>query len=253
MKEIMAVLPNESFVYYGDTARIPYGTRSGELVTKYSRQCIKFLLSQHVKLIVIACNTASSVAFETVSKEFDLPIIGVVNSGAIMAVEATASKRVGIIGTDGTVKSRAYTKAITSINEDIKVFESACPLFVPLVEQGWFDTKIALLTAKEYLYKLSDEFVDTLVLGCTHYPLLANCISEVMGDGVILVNPALRVALEVKNLLEKNGINNSDESSSYRFFVSDIGQRFSEIGSICLGRDIPDVKLVDIESREIFT
>ncbi len=165
-----------------------------------------------------------------------------------MAVEATANKRVGIIGTDATIKSKAYNGAIAAFDGDIEVFEAACPLFVPLVEQGWCDNEIAYLTAVEYLYKLRDKFIDTLVLGCTHYPLMTNVIGKVMGKEVTLVNPAFGAALRVEHMLENKGINNSGaKEPSYRFFVSDFGQRFRQIGSICLGRDIPFVERVDIE------
>ncbi len=248
MKEMMARLPFENMVYFGDTARIPYGTRSPEIVTKYSMQCVRFLMTQNVKIVVIACNTASSASLETLRNSFDIPIVGVVKPGAKMAVEATANKRVGIIGTDATIKSKAYNGAIAAFDGDIEVFEAACPLFVPLVEQGWCDNEIAYLTAVEYLYKLRDKFIDTLVLGCTHYPLMTNVIGKVMGKEVTLVNPAFGAALRVEHMLENKGMNNSGaKEPSYRFFVSDFGQRFRQIGSICLGRDIPFVERVDIE------
>jgi len=248
MREMMSRLPFENMVYFGDTARIPYGTRSPEIVTKYSMQCVRFLLTQNVKLVVIACNTASSASLEPLRASFDIPIVGVVRPGAAMAVAASVNKRIGIIGTDATIKSKAYNSAITALDDNTHVFEAACPLFVPLVEQGWCDNEIAYLTAVEYLYKLKHEFVDTLVLGCTHYPLLSSVISRVMGKDVTLVNPAIGAALRVESMLVENGVTNfSRKEPSYRFFASDFGQRFRQIGSICLGRDIPDIERVDIE------
>jgi glutamate racemase len=248
MREMMARLPFENMVYFGDTARIPYGTRSPEIVTKYSMQCVRFLITQNVKMVVIACNTASSASLETLRKSFDIPVMGVVEPGAAMAVSTTVNKRVGIIGTEATIRSKAYNNAIAALDKDIKVFEAPCPLFVPLAEQGWCDNEIAYLTAVEYLYKLRDEFVDTLVLGCTHYPLLTNVIGKVMGKEVTLVNPAVGAALRVEHMLNEKGMNNNGvKEPSYRFFVSDFGQRFRQIGSICLGRDIPYTERVDIE------
>lgn len=248
MREMMARLPFENMVYFGDTARIPYGTRSPEIVTKYSMQCVRFLLAQDVKMVVIACNTASSASLETLRDSFEIPIVGVVKPGAGMAVSATVSKRVGIIGTDATIRSKAYKSAIAALDKSVEVFDSACPLFVPLVEQGWCDNEIAYLTAVEYLYKLRHEFVDTLVLGCTHYPLLTGVIGKVMGKEVTLVNPAIGAALRVEHMLEEKGMSNlGEQEPSYRFFVSDFGQRFRQIGSICLGRDIPYAERVDIE------
>jgi len=249
MKEMMARLPFEDFVYFGDTARIPYGTRSPEIVTKYSMQCVRFLMTKNVKMVVVACNTASSASLETLRNSFDIPIVGVVKAGAEMAVEASSRKRVGIIGTDATVKSKAYNKAIAALDESIEVFETACPLFVPLVEQGWSDNEIAYLTAIEYLCKLRAEFIDTLVLGCTHYPLLTNIIGKVMGKEVTLVNPAVGAASRLKVMLEEMDMRrNGAKEPLYRFFVSDFGQRFKQIGSICLGRDIPFAEGVEIES-----
>lgn len=249
MKELMSVMPNESMIYFGDTARIPYGTRSAETITKYSMQSVRFLLKQNVKMVVIACNTSSSLSLEVLKKSFNIPIVGVVHSGAAMAVEYTKNKKVGIIGTEATIKSSAHKNAISLLDKDIEVFEKACPMFVPLVEQGWVNNEIACLTVKEYLYKLRREFIDTLVLGCTHYPMLAECIAKYMGEDVRLVNPAVGTAKLIELMLrEKNGSSHGEEKPSYCFFVSDFGQRFKEIGSKFLGRDIPLADKVDIES-----
>ncbi len=248
VKEIMSLLPGENIVYFGDTARIPYGTRSSETVIKYSIQCIRFLISQGIKMIVIACNTASSTSLETVQKMFDIPIIGVIEPGARGAVKATRNGRVGVIGTEGTIRSGAYVRAIHSKNPDIKIFSKACSLFVPLAEEGWGDTEIAFLTAEKYLCSMNEENIDTLVLGCTHYPLLMKPIRKAVGEDVKLVNPAEETALEVKRILELNDmINKSGGEAEYSFFVSDFGQKFKEIGSRFLGKNIELAQKVDIE------
>jgi len=248
VKEIMSWLPGESVVYFGDTARIPYGTRSSETVTKYSIQCIRFLISQGIKMVVVACNTASSTSLGTVQKMFDIPIIGVIEPGAEGAVKATRNRRVGVIGTEGTIKSGAYVKAIHSRDESIKVFSTPCSLFVPIVEEGWSNTEIAFLTAKKYLSSMIEENIDTMVLGCTHYPLLMETIHKVAGENVVLVNPAEETVGEVKRILEVNDMLRQQEGEpQYRFFVSDLGQKFKEIGSRFLGKEMGYVEKIDIE------
>lgn len=248
VKEIMSCLPRENIVYFGDTARIPYGTRSSETVIKYSIQCIRFLISQGIKMVVIACNTASSTSLEVVQKMFDIPIIGVIEPGAQGVVKATKNGRVGVIGTEGTIRSGAYVRAIHSKNPDIKIYSTACTLFVPLAEEGWGDTEIAFLTAQKYLCSMNKENIDTMVLGCTHYPLLINAIRKAVGDNVKLVNPAEETAREVKRVLEQNDmLNQQQREAEYSFFVSDFGQKFKEIGSRFLGKNIELAKKVDIE------
>jgi len=248
VKEIMSCLPEENIVYFGDTARIPYGTRSSETVTKYSIQCIRFLMSQGIKMVVIACNTASSTSLETVQGMFDIPIIGVIEPGAKAAVKATRNGKIGVIGTEGTIRSEAYVRAILSKKENIDIYSNACTLFVPLVEEGWSDTEIAFLTAKKYLSSMKEEHIDTLVLGCTHYPLLMNTIRKVMGENVVLVNPAEETAREVKRILELNDMRRQQGGETfYNFFVSDFGQRFREIGGRFLGKNIECVGKIDIE------
>jgi glutamate racemase len=231
VKEVMEQLPNEQIIYFGDTARVPYGSKSKETITKYSRQIIKFLLEKNVKAVIIACGTASSNSLKTMRREFEaLPIKGVVQPGAAVAVHTTQNKRIGIIGTEGTVRSGAYKKLIQEQNPDIQVYSKACPLFVPLAEEGWVTGNIAKQTAQIYLKELLEEGIDTLVLGCTHYPLLTNCIQEVVGDNVKLVNPATETAAELKQLLEENDTLRVDACSPiHEFYVSDNSTKFDQL------------------------
>ena len=196
LKEIMKITPNENIVYFGDTARVPYGPRSKETIIKYTFQAIDFLISKNVKAIVIACNTATARAS---NEKYDLPIIGVIEAGAKTAAYTTKNKIVGVIGTDGTIRSKAYNIEIAKIDPEIKIVDKACPLFVPIVEEGWANTDIASLTAKRYLEELMDKGIDSLVLGCTHYPLLKRTIGEIVGENVKLVNPARETAKDLKN------------------------------------------------------
>jgi len=247
VKELLEQLPNESIVYFGDTARIPYGTRSKEIVTKYSAQCIRFLLSKNIKMVVIACNTVSSTSLNRLTDMFDIPILGVISPGAIAAVSATRNNRIGVIGTAGTIKSNAYPNAIKECNPNIIVIDEACTLFVPIVEEGWSATEIARLTAERYLDNMRKQNVDTMVLGCTHYPLLMETISDVMGPDVSLINPAVGTALQAKETLTSSGmLRESNNRPSVSFYVSDFGQSFQVIGSHFLNMDIA-AECVDIE------
>lgn len=200
-REIMRQIPNERIVYFGDTARVPYGSKSKDTVTMYSRQIIRFLKTEGVKAIVIACNTASAYALDTMVKEFDIPIIGVVKPGAKVAVDTTKNGRVGLIGTDATIQSGVYDKYIKELNSDIEVIGKACPLFCPLVEEGMLNDTITNQVAERYLSYLKDKDIDTLIMGCTHYPLISSTIGEIMGDKVNLVNPAFETAIELRKLL----------------------------------------------------
>ncbi len=247
VKELMKQLPGENIVYFGDTARIPYGTRSRDIVTKYSFQSIKFLLSKNVKTAVIACNTVSASSFDILSSSFELPLVSVIQPGANAAVEATSNGKVGVIGTSGTIRSKAYPNAIKAINPNIKVFDQACTLFVPIVEEGWSNTEVARLTAERYLQGFRQEEIDTLVLGCTHYPLLDKTISSVMGPEVKLVNPAVNTAREVREMLEAaNQLSEVRTHPMIEFYVSDFGQGFQKIGSRFLNKEVK-AECIDIE------
>ena len=250
-REIMRNLPNEKIVYFGDTARVPYGSKSKNTVLRYSRQIVRFLQTQDVKAIVIACNTASAMALEEIQKEIDIPIIGVVKPGAKVAAETTVNKRVGVIGTTATVGTHIYRELIQEINPEIEVFEKSCPLLCPLVEEGWLkDDPITDMVLKRYLKELIDKDIDSLILGCTHYPLLRSTINRLVGDGINLVNPAYETALRLGELLRERGIANEgheEEEFPYRFFVSDMADRFTEFANTILPFDVSAAQMVNIE------
>lgn len=248
LREIMELVPTESVVYFGDCGRVPYGTKSKETVIKYTFQDIRFLLNQDIKMIVIACNTASAHSLDRVKHSFDIPVIEVVEPGAATVARETKNKRVGVIGTAGTISTGVYEKAINKIDNSIEIFSRACPLFVPLVEEGWWDNDIALRIAEEYLNSLKQEGIDTLVLGCTHYPLLQQTISRVMGEEVKLVSSALEVARVVKKVVEEKDIaRDSRVKPVYRFYTSDSVEKFEALGSSFLNREIHSAEKVDIE------
>ena len=252
LTEIMRQIPNERIVYFGDTARVPYGSKSKDNIIKFSRQIIRFLQTENVKAIVIACNTASALALDEMQQEFDLPILGVVKPGAKVAVETTANKRIGLIGTEANIRSGVYTRYIKSLDDEAKVFEKACPLFVPLVEEGWLHDDITLQVASRYLEELKEKDIDTLIMGCTHYPLIRSTIRKVMGDKVNLVNPAYETAIELKNLLERDNLANKCDvdspSSMYRFYVSDAEEKFKLFANSILPFDITMTKQINIEN-----
>ena len=249
-REIMRNLPSEKIVYFGDTARVQYGSKSKETVIRYSRQIIRFLQEQQVKAIVVACNTASAFALDTVRDEFDIPIIGVIESGAKVAAARTRNKRVGIIGTVGTVGSGIHAQYLKKLDPGITVFGKACPLFVPLVEEGWLHDPVTVEVASRYLKELQDKDVDTLILGCTHYPLIRSTIRQVMGEEVCLVNPAYETALELGKLLEEQGLSSTGTEQKefpYRFYVSDLADEFKEFANSILPYDVEMTKKIDIE------
>ena len=248
LKEMMKIIPNENIIYFGDTARVPYGPRSKDTIIKYTFQAIDFLVSKNVKAIVIACNTATARALKEANEKYDLPIIGVIKAGAKTAASTTNNKIVGVIGTDGTIRSKAYNEEIMKIDSKIKIVDKSCPLFVPIVEEGWANTDIALLTAKRYLKELMEEGIDSLVLGCTHYPLLKRVIGEVVGPSVKLVNPAKETAKDLKQILEDNKMlrKDFDKEPKYEYYVSDIPEKFSSIAGEFLKKEIGYIKNVKI-------
>ena len=248
LKEMMQLIPEESVVYFGDSGRAPYGTKSKEVVIKYTFQDIRFLLDQDIKMIVVACNTASACSIEHVRSTFDIPVIEVIVPGAVTAVRTTKNKRVGVIGTSATISSGVYEKAINRIDGSIDIISKACPLFVNLVEEGWFDNDIALRIAEEYLTPLKNQGIDTLVLGCTHYPILQSTIAKVMGEDVMLVSSALEAAKVVKELMDSNGIARDNKVKPvYRYYTSDSVEKFEALGRSILERDITSAQKVDIE------
>jgi glutamate racemase len=249
VKRFAANLPNENIVYFGDTARVPYGSKSNSTVIEYSVQNTEFLLSKDVKAIVVACNTASSVAISALKEKFDLPIIGMIEPGAEMAVRKTKNRKIGVIGTRSTINNKAYSKEIKRIDPKAEVFEKACPLFVPLAEEGWTDHQATIEIAEEYLSELRDLNIDTLVLGCTHYPILSNIIQTVMGESVTLIDSGIASAEVIKSELGKINLKNeSSEKGQSEFYVSDIPTTFKSVAELFLGRQIPDVHKVDLEN-----
>lgn len=249
-RDIMRQLPAESIVYFGDMARVPYGSKSKDTIISFSRQIAAFLMEKNVKAIVIACNTASAFALEAVSDMVDVPVIGVIEPGARAANNATKSKRIGIIATEGTVKSGSYSKVLHRINPDLQVFAKACPLFVPLVEEGWLYDEITKEVADRYLYDLLSYDIDTLVLGCTHYPLIRRTISKVTGDGITLINPAYETAKELEKILEADAMRADGVNVKNEYYVSDGADRFKKFAASILPSDIDNVNYVNIERYE---
>lgn len=248
VKEMMNILPDENIIYFGDTGRVPYGTRSDETIIKYSQQDINFLKSHDVKLIVVACGTVSSVALPKIKDTCPVPIIGVVEAASFAALSKTKNNKIGIIGTSGTVKSGAYSKCILAENPDVKVYQKACPLFVPLVENGHFDTEVTRLIIEEYLTEIKNEGVDTLILGCTHYPLLAKAIGEFMGNDVALINSGAEIAKILKDTFPTLLHEPMDKRGVCEYYVSDNVENFEHLASLFLERNVNGkVKNIDIE------
>lgn len=249
VREIMRQLPGENVIYFGDTARVPYGSKSKNTVLKYSNQIVRFLMTKNVKAIVFACNTASALALEDLRKDIKVPVLGVVRPGARMAVTTTKTKNVGVIGTEGTIKSGIYTDYISKLDPEVTVIGKACPLFVPLVEEGLLEDRITDDMIDRYLGELKQYSVDALVMGCTHYPLLINPIKRYMGNDVTLVNPAFETAKELKQILKDNSLlNDRTNNSSYEFYVSDGVDKFKVFADKVLPINIDKVSVVDIES-----
>lgn len=247
LRELADRLPGEDLVYLGDTARVPYGIRSPSTVIRYSFQNTEFLIRQGVKALVIACNTASAVSIDRLRERFAIPVLGVIEPGAKAAVRKTVSGRVGVIGTEATIRSGAYQKALTAMMENIEIEARACSLFVPLVEEGWVSGKVARDVVKEYLRPLKNSRVDTLVLGCTHYPLLRDAIGEYMGEHTALIDSAVEIAKETKAVLAERGLSRSQRRrGTMSFFVTDAPDRFSMVGERFLGRPIDKISLIDI-------
>lgn len=247
-REIMNQLPNENIVYFGDTARVPYGSKSKETIITFSRQIAEFLRTKHVKAIVIACNTASALALEELKKEADIPVIGVIEPGAKAAAEVTKNNKIGVIGTVATVNSDIYSKRIRGINPEIQVFSRACPLFVPLVEESWLYDFVTTEIAERYLGDLIGYGMDTLVLGCTHYPLLRHTLQKVVGDNVQLVNPAYETAVTLKKILEQNGMERLTwGKNEHKFYVSDGAEKFKTFANSILPCDVMETNDVNIE------
>lgn len=251
VKEFLHVLPNEQIIYFGDTGRVPYGNRSRDTIKKYAFQDAAFLLKHNVKMIVAACGTVSSVAGKELESELPVPYTGVVNPTAFAAAQKTKSGKIGVIGTAATINSHSYKLRLQKLNSEFEVFEQACPLFVPLVENGFIDRndKITQLVIERYLKDLKQNGIDTLILGCTHYPLLREAVSDFMGDGVTLIDSGYETAVyAAKVLKEQNLLNNDNSVKNAEFYVSDTPDGFESVAGLFLGRDMEHtVNQIDIE------
>ena len=236
VRQVMQVMPGEDIIYFGDTGRVPYGNRSRETIIRYTKEDIEFLLKHDIKLIIAACGTASSVALPSLAGKYDIKIMGVLESACHEALRLTKNNRIGVIGTSVTVKSGKYGEIIRGISPKAEVFSNACPMFVPLVENGYAESEAARLIAADYLAPLKEEGVDTLIMGCTHYPLLEGVISDIMGSGVKLVSPGAMAARSARDYLaEQNALCEKTEGGKSEFYVSDSVENFVELGSVFLG------------------
>ena len=256
VRELVRALPDEPLVYFGDTARVPYGSKTKETIIHYTDQILAFLKTKEVKAIVVACNTVSAYghdALEELKSRTPVPIVEVVKPGARAAVSASLNGKIGVTGTAATVRSGIYESFIKSINPDIRVFQKACPLFVPLAEEGWWDDPVTKDVAERYLRELREQDVDTLIMGCTHYPLIRKTIGEVMGEKVTLINPAYETAQEARRMLESSGLLKSpgeepEHFPKYRFYVSDGPERFSSFAQAVLGKGPFTAEKINIEA-----
>ena len=238
LQKIMAALPKENTVYLGDTARSPYGTKSVETVLRYSFENTDFLIEKGVKLVVVACNTSTAIALESLRENVSLSVIGVIEPGVRGALEKTRNGKVGVIGTEATIQSGAYSRALKEKDSEVEVYSRACPLFVPLVEEGWLDNSVVKMTVESYLGSLKQSGIDTLILGCTHYPLLKKAIQKFMGRGVQLVDSAEETASEVATVLKKKSLARERGRGSPSFFVTDAPERFVKVGQRFLGEKV---------------
>ncbi len=250
-REIMRQIPNEKIIYFGDTARVPYGSKSQDTVTRFSEQIVRFLRTFQVKTIVVACNTVSAYSLDSLEKDIDIPIIGVVKPGAKIAADVTRNGRIGVIATEATIGSHMYPRYINELNRNVTIYGKACPLFVPLIEEGLWEDPVTDEIARRYLTELIDIDIDTLILGCTHYPLIRSTLGRIMGDKVTLVNPAYETARELKAMLEDIGMLNDEPpglgSNRYQFYVSDKAEKFVRFANSIIKYGILSAKTINIE------
>lgn len=252
LKEIHKLLPKEDLIYLGDTARVPYGIRSPETVIKYSLQCAEFLYKNGIKLLVVACNTSSSISLDVLRENFNIPVIGVIDPGAKTALRITKNKKIGVIGTEATIRSNAYSIKIKNMDPDATVLSKSCPLFVPIVEEGILEGDIADLIIERYLREIKESGIDTLILGCTHYPLLKKAIKKYLNSNINLVDSAEAVAKDVEELLrEKKLLNNQGSNAAKLFYVTDAPYRFKKIGEIFLDFEIDNISKISLDEEVI--
>ena len=238
LQKIIETLPKENTVYLGDTARAPYGTKSVETVLRYSFENTEFLVQKGVKAVVVACNTSTAIALTRLRDSLSIPAIGVIEAGVRRAINSTKNNKVGVIGTETTIQSGAYTRALKEADAGVEVYSRACPLFVPLVEEGWTDNEVVEMTVKVYLGSLKQSGIDTLILGCTHYPLLKKVIRKFMGSNVRLVDSAEETAKEVESALKQGVLTRKNSKAIHSFFVTDAPDRFIKVGRRFLGEKV---------------
>jgi len=246
VKSLMERLPDEDLLYLGDTARVPYGSKSQEAISIFAREGAAFLMSQDIKLLVIACNTMSATVLPALSSELSVPVIGVISPGVTAACAGSETGRIGIIGTTATIASQSYRRGILALRPDAQVFSQASPLFVPLVEEGWEETEVALMVARHYLGPLIAQNIDMLVLGCTHYPLLIPTLQRIAGSAVALVDSASQTAIQVESCLEEKKLTNPEPSGKLRFYLTDIPPSFIGVAERFLSRPVAHVERVDL-------
>lgn len=246
VKRLFNTLPNEDIIYFGDTARVPYGSKSNETVIEYAIQNTRLLLEYNIKALVVACNTVSAVAIPVLKEKFDIPVIDMIAPGSNYAIKESFSNNIGIIGTRATINNKAYSKALLKINSKLKVIERACPLFVPLAEEGLIEHPATYAIAEDYLRDFISSDIDTLILGCTHYPILASVIQKVVGNKVKLIDSGVAAAGEIKKILIEAGVlSKSSSPGKHTFLVSDIPVQFKFIAELFFGHDIGEVKKVE--------
>lgn len=242
---LMAALPNEEIVYFGDTARLPYGVKSPATIAGYAAQITTFLLQHNVKMLVVACNTMAAVALDVITGLSPVPVVNVLDAGAAAAVASSGRRQIGVLATLTTVNSGAYQRALVAHDASLTIIAQPCPLFVPLVEEGWIDHPVTVLTAREYLSPMLAAGVDALVLGCTHYPLLKPVLAQIAGPGVVLIDSASTTAAQVAAWLERHDLRRvASRPPRHSYYVSDLPQRFRAVGALCLGQPLPEVHLV---------
>jgi glutamate racemase len=238
LQQIIETLPSENTVYLGDTARSPYGTKSVDTVLRYSFENTEFLVEKGVKLVVVACNTSTAIALEPLQNKLAIPVVGVIGPGVKRAIASTKNNKIGVIATEATIQSGAYTRALKAAHASVEVYSRACPLFVPLVEEGWTENQIVEMTVAAYLESLKQSGIDTLILGCTHYPLLKKAIRKFLGGGVRLVDSAEETAREVQAMLKRDSLARKHGKGSHGFFVTDAPDRFIKVGRRFLGERV---------------
>lgn len=246
-KQIVSLLPNESIIYLGDTARVPYGTRGKEVITKFALELAKFLLKQEVKFLVVACNTISATCLDKIQEVSSVPVLGVIKPSVIKIIQTTQTKTVGIIGTRATINSKAYDLEIQSLDPQIRVTAKACPLFVPIAEEGLGDNEVAKIAAKEYLSDYTDTKIDTLHLGCTHYPLLRGVIQDVVGKNITIIDSARPTAEELKKILDEKEMLNMGNTQNNKFYFTDAPDRVVEAAGLFFGQSLVDnIEKIDV-------